>query len=162
MSKTILALGAIAWLALSAANLFLWLGLAQTAAELHRPLLIGLIACLLLLLSLLWIALYLVGTGRALRDFARHGRLAPELASRAAAAGSGFANWAALAAALAVGALVTSFERIGGRLGSTLAAGLAAGALLAVALVLARAIFVLAARERLLAEVDRATNPSPV
>lgn len=158
MSKTILGLGAVAWLGLSAASLTFWLGSAQDAADLRLPLLAGLVACLLLLLSLLWITLYLVGTGRALRDFARDGRLAPELARRAAAAGAVFAAWSTLAAGLAVGALVTSLERIGGRLGSTLAAVLAAVALLAVAAILGRAAVVLAARERLLAEVDRATR----
>ena len=158
MTKTIVGLGVLAWLALAAASLIFWLGLAQTAAEMRIPLLVGLIACLLLVLSLLWIAFYLFGTGRALRDFARDGRLAPALASRAAGAGAAYASWSVLAAGLAVGALVASFERLGGRLGSSLAAALAAGALLAVAAILGRAAVVLAARERLLAEVDRATR----
>ena len=59
MTKTIVGLGVLAWLALAAASLIFWLGLAQTAAEMRIPLLVGLIACLLLVLSLLWIAFYL-------------------------------------------------------------------------------------------------------
>ena len=105
MGRALLIVGWLATLGLVANGVGGYL-LGSTLLSLTPHLLLGLVACLLLLFSHSWVMFYLIGTGKAIKDAVAEHRLEAELAERTKGFKSRTYPWLMLAMGLAIATFV--------------------------------------------------------
>ena len=129
MGRALIVVGAVAVAAFLAAGV---LGFeASDRGNLRLHLLVGFVSVLLLLLSQVWILIFLVASGRAVRRTVERAGLDPALAAESRARVRRLAPWLASAVLLSVATFALGPQMGGGRAPRWLHAGLAAVALAA-------------------------------
>lgn len=162
MGRALLAVGVIATLGLIATAVLGYLLPGPADPAVPRHVLAALVASLLLLFSHCWILLYLIGTGRAVRQAIRDYGVEASHDAEARRLRGRVLPWLLIAAATALGTFLLGAAAMTGA-----AASVAHHILFYVALVAqAAALWIesrgLAANERLLGEIDQRLGTSPV
>ena len=162
MGRALLAVGVIATLGLIATAVLGYLLPGPADPAVPRHVLTALVASLLLLFSHCWILLYLLGTGRAIRQAIRDFGAEPSLDAEARRLRRGVLPWLLLAAATALGTFLLGAAAMTG------AASAVAHHLLFYVTLATQAAALgiesrgLAANERLLGEIDQRLGMSPL
>jgi hypothetical protein len=162
MGRALLAVGVIATLGLIATAVLGYLLPGSADPAVPRHVLAALVASLLLLFSHCWILLYLIGTGRAIRQAIREFGVEASLAAEAGRLRRGVLPWLLLAAGTALATFFLGAAAITG------AASAVAHHILFYVTLVAQAVALwiegrgLAANERLLGDIDQRLGMSPV
>jgi 4-hydroxybenzoate polyprenyltransferase len=117
MGRALLIVGWLATVGLAATGVLGYL-YGSTVTTFQPHMLVGLVACLLLLFSHCWVMFYLIGTGKAIRDAVKENHLETELTERTKDFKNRTYPWLMLAMGLAIATFVLGGGYVAGALPS--------------------------------------------
>ena len=153
MGRALLIVGWLATLGL-AANAVLGYMLGSSVRSLQPHLLLGLVACLLLLFSHSWVMFYLIGTGKAIKDAVAENKLEGSLHERTKAFKNRTYPWLMAAMGLAIATFVLGGGYVAGAVPNWLHVVLAYATLVVQVWTLVLEGQVLLQNERLMNEIN--------